>query len=380
MKKIYLLSFVLPMTLFGGIDDRLDDLEAEMKQVSIYTPQDTHGASFAYARPEVFGENVFATFDLLYWHAKVGGSEYAYSFQPSIIQTGSILLPQLHGRTKHNDFDWEWGVKVGLGCHLAHDGWDLNAEYTWFESRSSNASTKASPSALMPLRLFSEMLALKAKSHFGLDYHNIDLSLGHSFFISKMVAFRPFVSVKTSWIDLDQDALYTASQLNDFLFPGPNQTVGLDFKSKNRSRFWGLGPQIGINSKWFLGNRFSLFNDLAGSILYGYFQTNYRESIPPDNVQFSYGKIIKNRSKYHRFVPYIRLYAGLGWERYLNCDKQHIALKFGYEVQYYWRANQMSQIEDTSNPAGSFSLRILSQQLSEDVMLYGFTSEFRLDF
>jgi len=376
------IGLLIATSAFADIDDRLDDLEREMRQVSIYTPQDTIGAGFTSARPEVLveGERVNITFDLLYWHPKVGGTEYAYSFQPNIVQTGSIILPEADGRTKYNDLDWEWGLKVGLGYNLPHDGWDLTALYTWYEPNSTTHSTKASPSALMPLRLFTTMLALKAKSHFDLAYHNVDVNLGRSYFVSRMIAFRPFVSVKTTWLDLDQNVIYTASSLNDFLFPGPERTTGLDFKSKNSSHFWGIGPRLGLNSKWFLGNGFNLFNDVAGSILYGYFKTRHKEFVPPNEAVFDSGDIIKGRYRFHRFIPFVQMYLGMGWQGYVNHDKQYITLKLGYEVQYYWRVNQMHQEEDVSNPPGSFSERVHYERYSDDVMLYGITGEFKLDF
>lgn len=384
MKKICLLTALfLAAFVFADIDDRIDDLEWEMKQVSTYTPQDTLGASFAQGQPELLipgQEKLFLSFDVLYWHAKVGGSDYAFSFQPSIIQTGSILLARAQGHTKHNDLDWDWGLKAGFGINLPHDGWDLGVEYTYFASNSTDASTKAPPSALQPLRLYSTMLAIKAKSFFDLDYQNVDVNLGKSYFLSQKLFVRPFVSVKSCWLDLDQNITYTASSLNDFLFPGTERTAGHDFKSKNSSNFWGIGPRIGVNSKWFLGHGFSFFSDIAGSLLYGYFQTHYYEKIPPNNVQFADGGVIKNRYKFHLFVPFVQMYGGLAWQGYVNHDKQYITLKFGYEVQYYWRANQMVYTEDFSNPAGAFNTRAAFDNLSEDVMLYGITGEFKLDF
>ena len=368
--------------VFADIDDRLDDLEREMKQVSVYTPQDTIGSSFTSARPEVLvnGEKLYILFDILYWHAKVGETEYAYSFQPNMIQTGSIVLPQADGRTKHNEFKWDWGLKVGLGYNLPHDEWDLNALYTWFQTNPTDSSTKTSPSALMPLRLFTTMLAIKAKSHFELAYNNVDVTLGRSYFLSRMLSFRPFISVKTTWLDLDQNVTYTASSLNDFLFPGPEVTTGLDFKSKNSSRFWGIGPRVGVDSKWFLGNGFSLFSDVAGSILYGYFKTRHKEFVPPNEAVFNHGDIIKGHYRFHRFISFVQMYLGMGWQGYVNHDKQHITLKCGYEVQYYWRVNQMHQEEDLSSPVGSFSQRVHYERFSEDMMLYGITGEFKLDF
>lgn len=383
MQKFHVLSLIGLFTstmIFADIDDRIDDLEWEMRQVSTSTPQDSLGASFASARPEVDGEKAFITFDILYWHPKVGGTDFAYSFQPSIEQTGSILFPRANGRTKENSLSWDLGLKAGIGYNVPHDGWDIYGQYTWYQTNSTSSSSHSPPSALMPLNLFDVMLASKAKSFFNIAYQNVDISVARSYFISRMLSFRPFIGVKSTWLDLHQKVVYTASSLNDFLFPGPERTVGLDFKSKSGNHFWGIGPRIGFDSKWFLGNGFHLFSDLATALLYGYFKTSHSEFIPPDNVQFASGDIIRNRSKFHRFIPFAQMFVGLGWQGYVNHEKQHIGLKLGYEVQYFWRVNQMLYSEDFSSPAGSSPLRVQHDRPSDDVMFYGITGEFRLDF
>ena len=82
---------------------------------------------------------------------------------------------------------------------------------------------------------------------------------------------------------------------------------------------------------------------------------------------------------------------GLGWESYINKDRQHLSFKAGYEIQYYWRVNQMSNVDQslrysTTSPINrssgvqSGSFRTNSQKLSEDLMFYGITGEARLDF
>ena len=74
---------------------------------------------------------------------------------------------------------------------------------------------------------------------------------------------------------------------------------------------------------------------------------------------------------------------GLTWSTYLNNDKQHLSLKGGYEVQYFWRVNQMMKTE--SRIAFPFSedqraLRHYFDTITEDLMFYGITGEVRLDF
>jgi len=371
---------------YESLDERLETLEKEMREISAQTPQERLGIDFASARPEVEGQKAFISFDILYWHPKVGGTDYAYSAQiqsrtVTVPGAGStvVLLPARKGEVKHNDLDWEWGFKVGLGCNVPHDGWDIYGQYTWYNPDSTQSSTKAPPSGLLPLRQFGEIVALKAKSSFEIDYDNLDVEHGRSYFTSAYLSFRPFIGVKTTWLDLYQRITYVASPLNDIVFPGQFDTTGFDFKSKGSSKLWGIGPRVGLNSRWHLGSGFSYFGDVATSILYGYFKTFHHEFFPPHiDVNDANGNLFKIRTKKHLFIPFMQMFTGLEWDGYVNHKNQHIRLKLGYEVQYYWRANQIQQPEDASGT--SPTLRVDYEPFSDDVMFYGITGEFRLDF
>ncbi|MCB1110174.1 MAG: MOMP family protein [Chlamydiia bacterium] len=372
-------SFVLASSAFAGIDDRLDTLEKDMQEVSARNPQDTLGASFVTSRPEVKGNNWFLTLDITYWHTKMGGTEYAYSLQPNF--SGNVLLPQINGDMKENDFGWDVGVKVGLGYKTPHDAWDIYARYTYFNSDDTSSSSKAEPSALVSLTNFALLFANKVKSHVEIDYDNVDLELARSYFYSQYLAFRPHFDLKTTWIDIDQDVQITASSINGGT--RPVNTDGLDFKTKDDCRFWGLGPRVGIDSKWFLGYGFHIFGDLAGSVQYGYFKTEAREFVPPSALPFiPDGQVLKMKHKFHRFIPSVQMFLGLGYDTYLNDEKQHLGFKLGYEVQYYWRVNQITKGDEFTFNVGQNQIqtRLAFEKASEDLMFYGITGEVRLDF
>jgi hypothetical protein len=379
-------STVLSSLAYAGLDDRLDILEKEMQEVSARNPQGTLGAGFVTANPDVPG-NWFVTFDLTYWHAKLGGTEYAYSIQswgaPGLNQNTPTF--PIDGDVKEVDFDWDMGVKVGLGYKLPHDNWDLYAHYTWYQTEDSDSSFKAAPSMLLSLGTFISLPASHAKSHMNVDYNNVELELGRSYAISSKVSLRPHFDVKSAWIDLTQNTTYTLSGYpTNFSIVG-----GLDFKAKNRMTFWGIGPRAGIDSKWALGYGFHIFGDVAASILYGSFKSLHREFLPyfqGINFLTDNQRIYKLTDKFHRYVPFAQMFLGLGWDRRINNNKFNVGLKLGYEVQYYWRINQFNLPEEFNLGAGggqAFANILLNQRFekqSEDLMFYGITGEARLDF
>ncbi|WP_420420907.1 Lpg1974 family pore-forming outer membrane protein [Simkania sp.] len=359
------LALGVPSLSFGNIDDRIQDLEMEMKEISVRTPHETLGIQFGSARPDVRGDSrYFLTFDILYWHTKVGGTEFAYTTQ------SPQRFPS-KGSLKHNHFSWDLGLKVGLGYHLTHDGWDLYGCYTWYENDDTDQVAQRFPSFVVPERVYAPFPAEKAKSNYDTDYQSADFELARSYFISRYFSFRPHIGVKSSWINLRQAVTYSLPMNSNF--------PELHFKSKDSNRFWGFGPRLGVNSKWHLGYGFSIFGEVSAALFYGYFNTGHKESVPPNLVAGNRGTIINLESKFHHYVPFISYHLGLCWQRYVNRQRQHIAFSLGYETQYYWRVNQMNHNGLTTFTQGQL-IRLAFDHDSEDLSFYGMTGRFRLDF
>ena len=136
------------------MDSRVSQLEKQMSQVRTENPMGTYGANTASARPDlVDGNGWFFTADVLYWHGKVGGTDYAYSDQDPTAQ-----LP-IKGRNKDISFDWDWGLRAGVGYRFEHDGWDLSAQYTLFDSNGSDSTVAGPNSSLVPLRGTSTIIS-----------------------------------------------------------------------------------------------------------------------------------------------------------------------------------------------------------------------------
>ena len=65
---------------YVDMDDRLDTLEKDMTEISARNPQGTLGAGFTTSRPKTVNhDHWFTTFDVIYWHPKMGGTEYAFT-------------------------------------------------------------------------------------------------------------------------------------------------------------------------------------------------------------------------------------------------------------------------------------------------------------
>ena len=352
---------------------RLNELEQQMKQVGTETAMGTYGANTASARPEVDGRGWFITFDVLYWKARVGGTEYAYTDQDPL-----ATLP-IKGRQKSMEFSWDWGVRAGLGYNFDHDGWDVKSLYTWWEANGSDSASAGLNNSVIPMRgsatitstapnqpLF--LYAKSAKSMYDLDYQAVDLELGRDYYVSSTLSLRPFWGLKSAWIDQDQRTRYTGGAPT--VGPGGEHLVGLEgntVRVKESCDFWGLGPRTGVDTRWYMGNNFSAFGNVSGALLLGHFNVDHKERYSA--MEDARIRLHANRNA---FAPMVDFQLGLRYDSYFHHDQHHIGIGVGVEVEYWWRQNQMLKIDDVTE--------LKYERYSEDVAFYGVTAEFKWDF
>lgn len=358
-----------------SIDSRIDRLEQQMNQVSTETAFGGFGAHTATARPSKEDHNWFITAGLLYYSPNVGGTEFAFT------DNGSMISYPINGRTKDMKFGWGAGFTVGLGLNLSFDDWDLKATYSHFshsDSRSVNPSDCGN-ATVVPLRggvcvsptNGGSWLAAKARSSFDFDFNSIDLQLGRNYFLSQLLSMRPFLGIKAAFIDLEQTTRYCGGNSDaglqlfcgeHFQFLGPN-----NLRVREESDFKGAGLEVGFQGKWFLAKGFSFFADTIGSLIYGFFDVDHSEKVSSSSVEN-----VRLSGNTHRIVPTAGITAGIAYDLFFNDDKEHIGFRFGYDTQYYWRVNQMLQVQQ----AGPSRYN----RYSEDVSMRGIIFEGRWDF
>lgn len=366
--KIKLLIPTIMFCLTTLYADRLVELESQLDQVRIVTPNQTCGANTALARPILdpecgcCGSNFFLSASVLYWHPKVAGTEFAYgvtNFDPATV------IP-MKGCLKSIDFRWNWGLRAGLGYNFAHDGWDIFLEYTWFTSRGCQSTCGGANNSIVALRglpiIAQEdtgsadfLVGKKAVGHFCLGMNALKLELGRAFYVSEHLALHPKVGLKAAWIGFGEHAHYVTANGN-----------GISIKDCNR--FAGVGPHFGLGTEWHFCGDFYFYGDICGSLMYGLFNVHHKErfSLTPCS------NLIRICQMRHAFIPEIGTSLGLGYGTYCGCDNMHLRLRLGFDAQYIWRINQMIEVKDVS------ALRF--GRISEDLSIHGVTFDIRVDF
>lgn len=323
------------------------------------------------ARPE--SENGWYIFaDALYWHADIGSTDWAAA-------RDSITNPAAIKFNNHSlDFKWNWGFRVGIGANVDHDMWDTNFYYTWFFTNNSNSIGNES-SVVIDQIGFSNVNALSAgvilnsgSTKWDIHFSMFDWELGRWHYVSKSLALRPHVGIKGGWINQDIHSSFNA--------PGSSQLApsGMTSHEKFENNYWGVGPSVGVNTLWVLGSagkrmdhRFSLFGDFGGALMYGHFEVENKQTATTaiETVSVNFSGLDRNLA-----TVMLQGIMGLSWDTAFNQGKSHFMMKLGYELQYWFRQNQLIW---TAPGAPSTSV---SHRFSDDLALQGLTAEIRFDF
>lgn len=333
-------------------ESRMTILEARMNEVSTRTVHGNYGGKTATASAQISGENWFFTGDMLWWHLDEGGTDYAQLFTSTPGTSSSSDV-----KNRKLDFKWDFGFRAGIGTTFQHDKWDLYLNFTWFRTDNSAASSLHEHGLfLTPLAVADPIQASQVKVHWRVRFYDMALNLGRNYFISPKVALHPFVGVKTAWI----------SQIKRSHSEVFSPFVGV-LTSKDRNDFWGIGPDFGLEGKWFVVSGFNLFGSAAGALLWGDFDVRHKEFSPSMNaVRFNLN------FDTHQVVPMAQFQLGIGYETNIYHNYYHIAVNARYEYQYWWQQNQI--------PFSTFFNNLRYLRSADDLSLQGITIDVRFDF
>jgi len=376
---IFIIATLSRVAFAEDVEDRLSEVERRLDRIYIVTPNGTCGATTGLARPIInscnscCGSNWFIEASVIYWHAKVGGSEYAYTKQ------NPVSSFPVKGRVKSMDFKWDWGFKADIGYNFAHDGWETVFRYVFFDTSGSDGVGSGLNDSVIPMRGAATLVTpvsgsefflycSEAKSQYDFSFNSLSWEFARDFFVSACFSIRPFTALQATWLDLEQNTRYINGASSSFGFGLNNDVVSV----KDKSKFRGLGPSAGFDLGWHLGKGFSLFQDATIGMLFGIFDVRHREK-----YSASSDAKINLRDTHHGFSPMMKFQSGIAYKTYFNEDRNHLTIRLGYETQYWWRVNQMLRVEDTItglNPNVRYS------RYSEDASLMGCIFDLRIDF
>lgn len=325
------------------MEERVTALEAQMDEVGTETAEGNFGARFAIGTFErgAFGIEFFGS--VLYWHAKVGGSEYVYKLASEKLNTGNR-------RVGSQSFDWDFGYRCGVGLRLPVLG-EVVGTYTHYGSQDTEGRGVTPPSLLANLKGAFRIPCEQVSSSYKIDYDDLILELKRKTMLSRLFGLGFSTGVRQMWTTQRQTVTY--------------KVAGADrLKVVDKCFFRGTGPRFAINGHWGLFSGFSLLADIGGSLLYGQFDVKHHEGE------------IELKGKEHLFSPVVDFFLGLQCDFPRECLQW--SMRLGYEAVYLWRQNQSIRMDDTAGTDGSF--RFTLSRNADDLTFYGLTARLGVEF
>ncbi len=239
-------------------------------------------------------------------------------------------------KVKSPDFNWNSGVRVGLGRYLPnHDNWDVSFYTTYFYGDTDD-HTKGNIDKNKGLAIsyspHSFILSEKTKASWRMNYFVLDLMLGRQFSMTPRIIFHPYIGLRGAFIYTQFKSTNYGDVTIDFNGTPVSQVGSIN--AKLYDDFWGVGARVGTNFDYKFTGNWSFLGNFAGSLLYGHYHVKQKsgatfEVSSPFNAQLPY----YSKSYDHDDAIRVNLEAafGLGWETWFRNNTVRLAPNLQFE-------------------------------------------------
>lgn len=281
-------------------------------------------------------KDLFFYGDFLYWYAREENLSPCMTVQGVGGSTsGSSVTETLLASKQANQFStkWDTGFRVGIGLNIPHDGWDIEANFTWYHNdkkQGFNVPTFGSsefpffPSngeiALldpwinpsMINHVFGEQLLQfdTVKSKWKLQFYQVDWDLGRKFWVSDAMALRAYTGARGGWFTTRFDNLATSRALFSDIFTNNS------FSDQFKTSVWGAGFLAGLQPEWHFSKNFILFSNLDIALLWGKIRVRKKEDYTSFDPSGTEAINFQNSflSRFYKMQTVLDLAVGLRWE------------------------------------------------------------------
>jgi len=268
--------------------------------------------------------------DFLWWRAQNDGFKYALDLYAER-STHIVSMP----------YDWDPGFRLGLGYNSSYDGWDLYAYWTYFHNKSSHLITNynySDESDLFPIYFPSVAIGFSlvpagvdvglpsigyCKANWDIDYDTVELVFDRDFFIGKSLALKPYFAAKALFLKQKFLVHYADPE------PDPSYEVFFPMDVKLESKYWGVGPKIGLNTSWYLVKQLKFYANLAADLVYGERKETVR--IHSANEELNLG----GNCDLDVLTPTLNMAVGLAFT-YCFDESTSMDLHVAWETMYIW--------------------------------------------
>lgn len=228
--------------------------------------------------------------ELLYWRPELCGLEAAFGSTTiaTDISSNAITTTTVTESDEEPHSKWSTGFRIGADAEL--NCFDVELDWTHFNGRAN----------------FSEDAQF---GHWKIKYDVVDLTFGRDFGMTPCFFVKPFIGLRGARIHQNLNSHLTT------LFTAliGNNTVTTD--KHDSEKFWGIGPQIGLEADWKIGCNFGLYGSFAVVTYYGHVKSkNF------DTDTFTTTVSVCNGKKKHCFNNIgTDIALGIRWDKSIDC-------------------------------------------------------------
>ncbi len=317
MLPAFATSLVAITSCLNAVDDmQMRNLENRVS--ALEQRRGSNGMINPPARPVVKdGVDLWLQGDALFMHATEDGLDNSIKNA-----NGESFV---NGHVNNLNYDWNWGFRVGAGYNLPHDGWDMLLNWTWFKTHAHRHTEAEGAQYVAGSKEYesgpnANFHATKAHSHAHLHMNLVDFEMGREFFVSKWLTVRPHVGARGSWISRHTQAEFEGGSLGS-----------TELQDSFRCRFRGGGLRGGLDSQWGLGSGWSIFGQMAFSLIYGRQKVSFNQEDETTEVEQAFA-----RDRWTNVRGITDLGLGLRWDQLFFSDRYRIRLQLGWEQHLFF--------------------------------------------
>ncbi len=306
------------------------------------------------------------------------------------------------------------GFKVGLGSDFRYDGWELDLLYTNFHSNynppvelsadcdptlapskgpyygisQGNFSVKDQSIPVVTSLLFNNIVS-EVYSVWRLRFNTIDLTLSKTFFVSPKLLCTPTIGLKGAWIKQSWIQKYlnrgnginiggsSTSQTYALLNPTYSssdysyQNLKENYRITSEQWSGGIGPRFGFETAWIVIDEITLFVDVYGTTLCGYFKDTRKDTSKilnsSDEILIDNYTAVATRADAHLITPVIESLLGIRYDAFFCDQKYRFRMQLGFENQLWFEQNHL---------IGNY----LTEPMGGDLTFMGLNFMVRFDF
>lgn len=226
---------------------------------------------------------------------------------------------------KNTDFDWDHGFRAGLSYLPDNQFWETRLYWTNYKTQATD-NHRTSTQIILP-DFFSGFLSgnyfFGANLDWNLRMNSVDIEAGHRYQLTNVLSLRPSIGIKGTNINQTINANWDA-----ILYMSTEQVD---------HQYYGIGPTLGIDSKWDIYKPFSFVGTLQSAFLWGTWNINDTYRRPSALFGIITPTTITTKLKHSQLgTLMLDYFVGMQWE---HVSTPHLNIQLGYEMQYW--ANQL---------------------------------------